>query len=90
VPCRLGTKQLLDIVTDIAEGKGSPQDIELLIELCEGIKLGSLCGLGQTVCNPLLSSMRYFPEEYDAHIIYRSCPRGVCKPMNSLRLRQTR
>ena len=78
VPCRLGTRQLFDIVKDITQGRGSLQDIELLVELAEGIKLGSLCGLGQTVLNPMLSTIRYFRDEYEAHVREKTCPAGVC------------
>jgi NADH-quinone oxidoreductase subunit F len=79
VPCRLGHRQLFEILTDITEGKGTPRDVELLVELSEGIKLGSLCGLGQTAPNGLLSTLRYFPEEYAAHVHQRRCPAGVCR-----------
>ena len=82
VPCRLGIKQLFEIVKDIAEGKGSLEDIELLVELAQGIKLGSLCGHGQTAPNPLLSTIRYFRDEYVAHIRDKECPVGVCGWLN--------
>jgi len=78
VPCRLGTKQLFEIVKDITEGRGSLEDIDLLVELAEGIKLGSLCGLGQTAPNPLLSTIRYFRDEYVAHVRDKKCPAGAC------------
>lgn len=78
VPCRLGTRQLFEIVKDITRGSGSLQDIELLVELADGIKLGSLCGLGQTVFNPFLSTIRYFSDEYEAHIEEKTCAAGVC------------
>ena len=81
-PCRLGTKQLFEIVKDITEGRGSLEDVDLLVELAEGIKLGSLCGLGQTAPNPLLSTIRYFRDEYVAHIRDRECPVGVCRSLN--------
>lgn len=86
VPCRLGTRQLLDILIDITEGKGTPRDCELLVELSEGIKLGSLCGLGQTAPNALLSTLRYFPEEYAAHIQQKRCRAGICRFTNSSHL----
>ncbi|MCC6127070.1 MAG: SLBB domain-containing protein [Pirellulales bacterium] len=89
VPCRLGTRQLFDILVDIAEGRGRPQDMELLVELSEGIKRGSLCGLGQTAPNALLSTIRYFPDEYRAHIGQRRCPAGVCRMANSSQLSRT-
>lgn len=79
VPCRLGTKQMLTILEDIVEGRGKPEDIELLEELGEAVKAGSLCGLGQTAPNPVLTTIRYFREEYEAHIFDKSCPAKQCK-----------
>jgi NADH:ubiquinone oxidoreductase subunit F (NADH-binding)/(2Fe-2S) ferredoxin len=79
VPCRLGTKQMLSILEDIVEGRGRPGDIELLEELSGGIKAGSLCGLGQTAPNPVLSTLRYFRDEYEAHIHENKCPAKTCK-----------
>ncbi len=81
VPCRLGTKQLLDILEDITQGKGTPEDIDLLVELAEAIKIGSLCGLGQTAPNPVLTTIRYFRDEYQAHTKDKHCPAGVCKEL---------
>jgi len=81
VPCRLGTKQLLDILDDITTGKAQPEDIELLEELAASVKSGSLCGLGQTAPNPVLTTLRYFRDEYEAHIRDKSCPAGVCKAL---------
>ena len=83
VPCRLGTKQLLDILTDITQGKGKPEDIDLLLELAEAIKAGSLCGLGQTAPNPVLTTIRYFRHEYEAHVNRKRCPAVVCKELIS-------
>jgi len=83
VPCRLGTRQLLDILTDITRGKGKPGDIDLLVELAEGIKKSSLCGLGQTAPNPVLTTIRYFRDEYEAHIHRKRCPAVVCKELIS-------
>ncbi len=83
VPCRLGTKQMLGILEDICAGNGRPGDIELLEELSQGIVSGSLCGLGQTAPNPVLTTLRYFREEYEAHIYEGRCPAGVCKPLIS-------
>ena len=80
-PCRLGTKQMLDILTDITEGKGKPTDIDLLLELSDAIKTGSLCALGQTAPNPVLTTIRYFREEYEAHIKEGRCPALVCKEL---------
>jgi len=79
VPCRLGTKQMLTILEDITEGRGKPEDIDLLEELAIGVKNGSLCGLGQTAPNPVLTTLRYFREEYEAHIYDRACPAKQCK-----------
>ena len=83
VPCRLGTKQMLDILEDITRGKGREEDIDLLVELAESVKLGSLCGLGQTAPNPVLTTIRYFRDEYDAHVKYKQCPSVVCKEIVS-------
>ncbi|MFC1997585.1 NADH-ubiquinone oxidoreductase-F iron-sulfur binding region domain-containing protein, partial [Chloroflexota bacterium] len=79
VPCRLGTKQMLTILEDIVEGRGKPEDIELLEELGESVKIGSLCGLGQTAPNPVLTTLRYFRDEYEAHIHEGKCPAKTCK-----------
>jgi NADH:ubiquinone oxidoreductase subunit F (NADH-binding)/(2Fe-2S) ferredoxin/Pyruvate/2-oxoacid:ferredoxin oxidoreductase delta subunit len=79
VPCRLGTKAMLATLEKICAGKGQPGDVEYLIELGEEIKRSSLCGLGQTAPNPVLSTIRYFRDEYDAHIFDKTCPAKVCK-----------
>jgi len=71
VPCRLGTKQMLDILENICNGRGKLEDIDLLLELSEGVKAGSLCGLGQTAPNPVLTTLQYFRDEYEEHI--KSC-----------------
>jgi len=81
VPCRLGTEQLLLILEDITSGKGNLEDIDLLVEISEAIKLGALCGLGQTAPNPVLTTIRYFRDEYEAHIKEKRCPAGVCKEL---------
>jgi NADH-quinone oxidoreductase subunit F len=83
VPGRLGTKQMLEILTDITQGKGKLEDIDLLVELAEAVKTGSLCGLGQTAPNPVLTTIRYFRDEYEAHIKYKRCPAVVCKEIIS-------
>jgi NADH-quinone oxidoreductase subunit F len=83
VPCRLGTKQMLSILEDITKGKGAPEDIDLLLELAQGIKLGSLCGLGKTAPNPVLTTIRYFRDEYEAHVKRKQCPAVVCKEIIS-------
>jgi NADH-quinone oxidoreductase subunit F len=79
IPCRWGTKQMLDILEDITNGRGRPGDIELLQELAESVKAGSLCGLGQTAPNPVLTSIRYFRNEYEDHIKRHHCSAAVCK-----------
>jgi len=78
VPCRLGTKQMLDILNNICNGKGKLEDIDLLLELSEAVKAGSLCGLGQTAPNPVLTTIRYFRDEYEAHINEKRCPSLAC------------
>ena len=77
-PCREGTKRMLEILTNICEGRGKEGDIELLEEMGEVIKDASLCALGQTAPNPVLTTLRYFRDEYEAHIRYKRCPAGVC------------
>jgi len=76
--CRIGTKRMLEILTRITEGKGKLRDIEDLEELSNNIIKGSLCGLGQTAPNPVLTTLRYFRHEYLAHIVDKRCPAGVC------------
>jgi len=83
VPCRLGTKQMLDILENICSGKGKPEDIDLLLELGEQIKAGSLCGLGQTAPNPVLTTICYFRDEYEAHINKQQCPALACAELIS-------
>ena len=80
-PCRIGVKRMLEIVTRITEGEGCPEDLELLEILARNIKAGALCGLGQTAPNPVLSTMKYFKDEYLAHVIDKKCPAGVCRSM---------
>lgn len=81
VPCRLGTKQMLDILEDITSGKAAIDDIDLLLEIAESVKKGSLCGLGQTAPNPVLTTIRYFRDEYQVHIKEKRCPAGVCSEL---------
>ncbi|MDD4075867.1 MAG: NADH-ubiquinone oxidoreductase-F iron-sulfur binding region domain-containing protein, partial [Eubacteriales bacterium] len=78
-PCRLGTRKLLEMLKKITDGRGEPGDIEKLEELCNYIKTNSLCALGQTAPNPVLSTLKYFRSEYEAHINEKKCPAGVCK-----------
>lgn len=86
VPCRLGTKQMLEILEDIAAGRGKLEDIDLLLELANAVKKGSLCGLGQTAPNPVLTTIRYFRDEYEAHIVGKRCPARACKALLSYRI----
>ncbi len=80
-PCRIGSKRLLEIVTKITEGKGTEEDIDTLLELSEFMRTNALCALGQTTPNPVLSTLRCFRDEYDAHIKEGRCPAGVCKAL---------
>ncbi|MCI5736089.1 MAG: NADH-quinone oxidoreductase subunit NuoF [Eubacterium sp.] len=81
IHCRIGTKRMLEILTRITEGNGQPGDVELLEELYYGIKDGALCGLGQTAPNPVLTTIKYFRNEYDAHINDKKCPAGECSSL---------
>ena len=87
-PCRLGAKQLLDILEDITQGRGRPEDIDTLIELGEAIHATSVCGLGQTAANPVLSTIRYFRHEYEAHINEGKCPAKACRALISYRINE--
>jgi len=80
-PCRIGTVRMLEILNKICDGNGEMEDLDKLEELANYIKAGSLCGLGQTAPNPVLSTLRYFREEYVAHIKDKKCPAGVCKKL---------
>jgi NADH:ubiquinone oxidoreductase subunit F (NADH-binding) len=79
--CREGTMQMAEILTDITEGRGKTHDIDLLVELGEGLKLGAQCDLGRTAPNPIFTAIRYFREELEAHIKDRRCPARVCSPL---------
>ncbi len=81
VPCRLGIDRMLEIITEITEGRGTPQQIDLLEDLANTVTETSLCGLGKTAANPVLSTLRYFREEYESHIHEKTCPAGVCKAL---------
>jgi NADH-quinone oxidoreductase subunit F len=81
VPCRIGTKRMVEILTRITQGEGEAEDIEHLKELARMVKNASLCGLGQTAPNPILSTLRYFRDEYEAHIRDKKCPARVCKDL---------
>ncbi|MEG1711288.1 MAG: NADH-quinone oxidoreductase subunit NuoF [Clostridia bacterium] len=80
-PCRIGCKRLLEMLTKITSGNGEVEDIAKMEELCYYIKDNALCGLGQTAPNPVLSTIRYFKDEYMAHIVDKKCPAGVCKAL---------
>lgn len=82
-PCRIGTRRMLEILDRITHGKGEDGDIEKLEKLAKNIKASALCGLGQTAPNPVLSTLRYFRDEYEAHIYEKRCPTGVCKALLS-------
>ena len=86
IPCREGTKKMLDILIRITEGKGREEDIENLIYLGTQIKTASLCGLGQTAPNPVLTTLRYFRHEYEAHIREKRCPAGACKALITIKI----
>lgn len=85
-PCRIGTKRMYEILDRITKGQGEEGDIEKLETLAESIKQGALCGLGQTAPNPVLSTLRYFRDEYEAHVKEKRCPSGVCKALLSYRI----
>ena len=82
-PCRVGTRRLLEILNKITDGNGEMEDLDKLEELCYYIKDNALCGLGQTAPNPVLSTLRYFRDEYVSHIVDKKCPAGVCKSLLS-------
>jgi len=86
VPCRLGIDRMLEIVTDITEGGGRPEQLDLLEELADTVSQTALCGLGKTAPNPVLSTLRYFRSEYEAHINENTCPAGVCKALITYRI----
>ncbi len=81
VPCREGTKQMLALLDDIIEGRADRRTLELLEETAKAVQLGSLCGLGKTAPNPVLSTLRYFRDEYEAHVFRKTCPTGECKAL---------
>jgi bidirectional [NiFe] hydrogenase diaphorase subunit len=78
VPCRVGTVHMHDLLRRMTEGRATMADLEMLEELCEVVAATSLCGLGQTAPNPVVSTLRYFRDEYLAHIVEKRCPAGVC------------
>ena len=85
-PCRIGTKRMYEILDKITKGKGTLEDIDKLEELCYHIKTNSLCGLGQTAPNPVLSTLKFFRDEYIAHVVDKKCPAGVCKDLLSFEI----
>ena len=85
-PCRIGTKRMYEMLDKITRGQGTLEDIDKLEELCYYIKQNSLCGLGQTAPNPVLSTLRYFRDEYVAHVVDKKCPAGVCKHLLSFEI----
>jgi NADH:ubiquinone oxidoreductase subunit F (NADH-binding)/(2Fe-2S) ferredoxin len=88
IPCRIGTKRLLEILTRITEGEGKKGDIELLEDLANDVKDSSLCGLGMSAPNPILSTIRYFRHEYEAHINQKKCPAKVCRKLLTFFIRE--
>ncbi|MBQ9414512.1 MAG: NADH-quinone oxidoreductase subunit NuoF [Clostridia bacterium] len=85
-PCRVGTKRLLEILDKITSGNGTLEDIDRLEELCQYIKANSLCGLGQTAPNPVLATLKFFRDEYIAHVVDKKCPAGVCKSLLQIKI----
>ncbi len=81
LPCRVGIDRMLEIVTDVTEGRGRPEQLDLLEELADTVAQTALCGLGKTAPNPVLSTLRYFSSEYEAHINEKKCPAGACKAL---------
>ncbi len=85
-PCRIGTKRMYEMLSDICKGNATLEDIDKLEQLCYEIKAGSLCALGQSAPNPVLSTLRYFRDEYVAHVVDKRCPAGVCKDLLSFEI----
>ena len=85
-PCRVGTRRLLEILNKITDGKGTLEDLDKLEALCYYIKENSLCGLGQTAPNPVLSTLKNFRDEYEAHVVDKKCPAGVCKNLVQIKI----
>ena len=82
-PCRIGTRRLLEMLNNITEGKGTLEDLDKMEDLCHYIQKNAMCALGQTAPNPVLSTLKYFREEYEAHVVEKRCPAGVCKKLLS-------
>ncbi|MHC4179493.1 MAG: NADH-ubiquinone oxidoreductase-F iron-sulfur binding region domain-containing protein, partial [Planctomycetota bacterium] len=83
VPCRIGIDRMLEIITDVTEGRGRAEQLDLLEDLCQTVAEASLCALGKTAPNPVLSTLKYFRKEYEAHINEGRCPAGVCRALIS-------
>ena len=86
VPCREGTRRMLEILERIVAGNGEPGDIDLLLELAETISATALCGLGKSAASPVVSTIRNFREEYEAHIFEKRCPAGVCQRLKRIEI----
>lgn len=89
-PCRVGTKRMYEMLSNICKGNATLEDIDKLEALCYDVKAGSLCGLGQTAPNPVLSTLKYFRDEYEAHVVEKRCPAGVCKDLLSFEIDPTK
>jgi NADH-quinone oxidoreductase subunit F len=87
--CRIGTRRMLEILDRLAEGHGRPEDLATLAELADRVSRTSLCGLGQTAPNPLLTALRYFREEFEAHVRERLCPAGRCTSLVDYRINES-
>ncbi len=85
-PCRIGTRRMVEILEKITRGEGEPEDIEMLKDIAQTVKEGSLCGLGQTAPNPVLTTLKYFPEEYEKHVKDKRCPAAVCRDLVQYRV----
>ena len=85
-PCRIGNKRLYEMLDKVTKGEGTMEDLDKMEQLCHYIKENSLCGLGQTAPNPVLSTLRYFRDEYVAHVKDKRCPAGVCKALVSFKV----
>ena len=85
-PCRVGTKRLLEMLIDICEGRGTLETLDEMEQLCYTIKNTALCGLGQTAPNPILSTLKHFRDEYEAHVVDKRCPAKVCKALLSYKI----
>ena len=85
-PCRIGTKRMYEILDKITKGQGTLEDLDRLEALAKYIKDNALCGLGQTAPNPILSTLKFFRKEYEAHVVEKRCPAGVCKSLLQYRI----